>query len=154
MTLRGMTDIDKLDCQMRIGKVYIVNNIARKCVGQGLESLKYIIGVLAERMENPVDIDSVFQEYEGIFRYLDHTQTVDIGIMVDYDTFSAMDYELEGTEIRRYVINPHIPEIIEMPLIDAPKEPVPAYISKLYAYDKRRNYSKKNNWNRIRSRLF
>lgn len=53
-------------------------------------------------------------------------------------------------------VMPKLPDIVMLPnpLKEKHKEPVPPYRSKLHAYEKRRNYSKKSNWKRIRSRLF
>ena len=55
-----------------------------------------------------------------------------------------------------FVMPPELPDIVILPnpLTEKHKEPVPPYHSKLQSYDKRRNYTKKNCWNRIRSRCW
>ena len=55
-----------------------------------------------------------------------------------------------------FVMPPELPDIVMLPnpLTEKHKEPVPPYHSKLQSYDKRRNYTKKNCWNRIRSRCW
>ena len=45
-------------------------------------------------------------------------------------------------------------QLMDAAILDEPERELPPYRSKLHAYDKRRNYSKKSYWNRIRSRLF
>lgn len=63
---------------------------------------------------------------------------------------------IEGIKSIPFVMPPELPDIVMLPnpLAEKHKEPVPPYHSKLQAYNKRRNYAKKNCWNRIRSRCW
>ena len=63
---------------------------------------------------------------------------------------------IEKIQTIPFVMQPKLPDIVLLtnPLTEKHKEPVPPYHSKLQSYDKRRNYTKKNCWNRIRSRCW
>lgn len=63
---------------------------------------------------------------------------------------------IEKIQTIPFVMPPKLPDIVLLPnpLTEKRKEPVPTYHSKLQPYDKRRNYTKKNCWNRIRSRCW
>lgn len=63
---------------------------------------------------------------------------------------------IEKIQTIPFVMPPELPDIVMLPnpLTEKHKESVPPYHSKLQSYDKRRNYAKKNCWNRIRSRCW
>ena len=163
MTLREVTDeLSALATRREellkacVGKVYIKSLYLEKfCIGEGY-------GVLEDFFErwfcDNVTKENILHNIElSVLRavlQLDSDQTTcDI-------TIDLGDSRIEVLEmVQNFTMPPKLPDLPDIvmlpnPLTEKHKEPVPPYCSKLHAYDKRRNYVKKNYWNRIRSRLF
>jgi hypothetical protein len=139
----------------QIGKVYAYNpSRGRKCVGDGYKCLcKFIYDVNKGKLPYS-EIEARIEASAESLAPDTELQSVDVLVKIDTETYDA----IEVAELPNHVYvltRPHLPEVMEcVPLVEAPEPPVPPYRSKLHAYNKRRNYSKKSYWNRIRSRLF
>lgn len=141
--------------KLQIGKVYAYNPLrGRKCVGEGYKSLCKFIYDVNDGKLSPSEIETKLEAHAQRIAPDTELQTVDVCVQIDTETYDAI--EVAEMENQVYVLTKlSEPPLIDfIPLVEAPEPPVPPYRSKLHAYNKRRNYSKKSYWNRIRSRLF
>ena len=139
-----------------VGKVCIKSLYLEKfCIGEGYDVLKdfferwFCGNVTKENILHNIEL-SVFH---AVLQTDSDKTTCDI-------TIDLGDRRIEVLEmVQNFTMPPKLPDLPDIvmlpnPLTEKHKEPVPPYHSKLQSYDKRRNYSKKSYWNRIRSRLF
>lgn len=138
---------------VKVGKVYAYKREGiRKLIGEGYDCLCKFLYEINKGRISPATIQTRLEDNFKRLAPDAEEHTIDIGVWVDDDTFDSILFaDTEGIRVMEMC---KLPEIEFIPLVEAPEPPVPPYRSKLLAYDKRRNYSKKSYWNRIRSRLF
>ena len=163
MTLREVTDELSAQATRRVeilkacvGKVYIKSLYLEKfCIGEGYDVLEDFFerwfggNVTKENILHNIELSVL----HAVLQSDSHKTTCDF-------TIDLGDRRIEVFEmVQNFTMPPKLPDlpdivIIPNPLTEKNKEPVPPYHSKLQYYDKRRNYAKKNCWNRIRSRCW
>jgi hypothetical protein len=141
----------KLEYTVRahIGKVYAENHFGRALIGEGVGAIE---ALARELVVEPARVDAFIEEFNKHFPEPDCP--IDIVVRVD-DGFDFGDREVQVYNTHTFRIDDvKLPELIDCSVVmERPEVPPPPYRPKLLAYDKRRNYSKKGGWNRIRSRL-
>ena len=139
-----------------VGKVFLRTMYHEDlCLGEGYDVLKNFCetwfhgNVSKEKILHNIELSVFHADLQPDSDQTTCDITIDLG-----------DSRIEVLEmVQNFTMPPKLPDLPDIvmlpnPLTEKHKEPVPPYCSKLHAYDKRRNYVKKNYWNRIRSRLF
>lgn len=139
-----------------VGKVYIKSLYLEKfCIGEGYDVLEeffetwYCGNVTKENILHNIELSVLHAVLQP-----DSDQTIcDITIDLGDRRIGALEM------VQNFTMPPKLPDMPDIvmlpnPLTEKHNEPVPPYHSKLQSYDKRRNYAKKNCWNRIRSRCW
>lgn len=139
-----------------VGKVYIKSLYLEKfCIGEGYDVLEeffetwYCGNVTKENILHNIELSVL----HAVLQPDSDQTTCDITIDLGDRRIGALEM------VQNFTMPPKLPDLPDIimlpnPLTEKHKEPVPPYHSKLQSYDKRRNYAKKNCWNRIRSRCW
>lgn len=139
-----------------VGKVYIKSLYLEKfCIGEGYDVLEeffetwYCGNVTKENILHNIELSVL----HAVLQPDSDQTTCDITIDLGDRRIGALEM------VQNFTMPPKLPDMPDIvmlpnPLTEKHKEPVPPYHSKLQSYDKRRNYAKKNCWNRIRSRCW
>ena len=141
--------------RIQVGDIYARFGMSKKLIGNGYDDLCKIIDWLSEGRTSPADIDSWLDCQRE--RIADNVEkfTYNVHIMVSEEVFNSIHVTTDAVPYHVFTM-PELPEIkvMDAAILEEPERELPPYRSKLLAYDKRRNYSKKSYWNRIRSRCF
>lgn len=139
-----------------VGKVHIKSLYLEKfCIGEGYDVLEeffetwYCGNVTKENILQNIELSVL----HAVLQPDSDQTTCDITIDLGDRRIGALEM------VQNFTMPPKLPDLPDIvmlpnPLTEKYKEPVPPYHSKLQSYDKRRNYAKKNCWNRIRSRCW
>ena len=141
--------------RFKVGTIYARYGMLTKRIGTGYDSLCQFLEALSVGRVSCSDIDTWLEFQSEQLAPDVEQQTVDVHIEVSEEVFRAIEVVTEAVPYHVLTM-PEPPEIqvMDAAILDEPERELPPYRSKLHAYDKRRNYSKKSYWNRIRSRLF
>lgn len=140
--------------RFKVGTIYARYGMLKKRIGTGYDSLCQFLEALSVGRVSCSDIDTWLEFQSEQLAPDVEQQTVDVHIEVGEEVFNAIKVTTEATPFHVLTM-PEPPDIQIMDaVLEEPERELPPYRSKLLAYDKRRNYSKKTYWNRIRSRLF
>lgn len=142
---------------LKVGKVYAENHIGRALIGEGFDALERFIEELAESNaevnNEPVSAEQIVKRLSEVYPEIECEVGIIIRVRDDFDFGDREVYYYQPMPIRIEDIK--MPEMVDCSyLLITPKTPPPPYVPKLHSYDKRRKYSGKAYWNRIRSRLF
>lgn len=131
-----------------VGKVYIVSTTGNVLIGEGYDTLiDFTVKFYANRIDKASAEEKLLNMIERRLEDTERSEKMDFFV----GDGTTIVYEVPIQTLTM----PEVPEVILHDCVcEKRKEPVPPYRQKLHAYDKRRNYGNKNNWNRIRSRLF
>lgn len=146
----------EIECKVicEVGTIYARCGVSMKPVGKGYDDLCKFLAFVSEGQVSPPDIDSWLECHcKAISPDTEHF-TFDVHIEVSEEIYRLIG-AIESVPFHVLTM-PELPEIqiLDAAITEEPKRELPPYRSKLHAYNKRRNYAKKNYWNRIRSRLF
>lgn len=163
MTLREVTDELSALATRRVeilkacvGKVYIKSMYLEKfCIGEGYDVMEDFFerwfggNVTKENILHNIELSVLHAVLHSDSDKTTCDFTIDLGDR-RIEVFEMVQNFTMPTKL------PDLPDIVILPnpLTEKNKESVPPYHSKLHSYDKRRNYAKKNCWNRIRSRCW
>ena len=139
----------------RVGNIYVWCGDCNKHIGKGYEVLCQFVAIVNDGRVSPANIDTWLEAYSEKVAPDTTECTFDVHFLVNEDTFNSIHVTTEAVPYHVLTM-PEPPEIqvMDAAILDEPEREFPPYRSKLLVYDKRRNYSKKSYWNRIRSRLF
>ena len=139
--------------RIRVGNIYVWCGDCKKKIGEGYENLCQFVAFVNNGHVSPANIDTWLEAYSKKVAPDTAECTFDVHFLVSEEVFNSIHVTTEAVP---YHVLPcqNCLKVMDAAILEEPERELPPYRSKLLAYDKRRNYSKKSYWNRIRSRLF